>query len=198
MRSVLVAICLLLAAATGGAASAAEAIRLGPITIEAERDPAGWESGGERDEVRLANRGDPGAIRYYFAQVPQPVGRRSLGLTVTVSPDSQAGAGAGLLFGFDPQARTYLAYFVSREGNLVLLRRDAEGFQRILSVSGAAIGAPVQLALRETESKVEFFANGRRVFTWSGSGAAGPAGGIIAIGRGGFAFRDLAFDAAGR
>ena len=157
-------------------------------------DDGVWSGALEEGAYRLSNPGKDGAVRYYHVGFSSQVasgtaGRTEVAVDVAGQFDGRA-AGAGLLYRFDPKARTYYAFVVMDDGVYSLLERSANGLRRVASGDNAAIKpAGVNSLLARLENgKAELFVNGTRIVGHStGSSAAGEAG-IIAIDRGSYRF----------
>ncbi|HYD69443.1 hypothetical protein [Azospirillum sp.] len=173
------------------APSSMEALRgllfLGP------RDSQGWEGKGEGDAYLLSNTDRGGLIRYVYT-----LGKSSEAAEaqVTVSVDGKAPGAAGLLYGFDPQRRTYCALMLNADGTLGLYQRGSDSFQRLVSAQGAALrpGANI-LRIRVERNRLDAFVNGQGVATLASTTVCAGKGdtgiGIIAVSPGRFRFSDF-------
>lgn len=158
---------------------------VGPI------DGNGWQGAVEKDVYVLDNARSPGAVRYFYALHR---GKGPLTVRVTVSFEPGAGTGAaGLLYGFDPQDRSYCVLLLKPDRQLVLLRREADGFKPMIQAGGSSVreGANT-LELRVERNRVDAFVNGAGIATIAGTSVCtGPGVGIAAISPGRFRFTDF-------
>ena len=164
-------------------------------------DDGVWTGALEDGAYRLSNPGKDGAIRFYHFGFPgrsaaSATGRTEVAVDVEGRFDGRI-AGAGLLYRFDPAARTYYAFVVMKEGAYSLWQRTAEGLRRVASGSNAAIkpaGANSLLA-RLQGGKAEVFVNETRIVGHSlGAGQTGHVG-IVAFDRGAYRFDNFRLSA---
>ncbi len=148
---------------------------------------------------QLSNHEDPTAVRFYTVHdiegftVPPSAAR--VAIDVTVQPGGDLAA-AGLLFDYDPERGTYLAFGVSSSGVTVLQRSDA-GLELLADQASDAViaGAVNRLELRPSGTDLAVYVNDASVLTLQSTSAFVGGVGIIAIGWGTFTFRDLVIDA---
>jgi hypothetical protein len=153
-----------------------------------------WRAALEDGVYVLENRGEPGAIRYYWlGKVPgredvvpaeQPISVEVGG----VSADDLAGP--GLIFRFDPDQRFYYGFALFNRGRYGVLQRDAEGVHLRMTDTSKAIRAdgPNRLSIEPDGSSMRFLINGVEVAAFANDAVKGPGVGILAIGSGHFTF----------
>ena len=141
----------------------------------------------------LHNRHDRGAIRYYYLK---NLGGSETGgqAEITVSIDvggafSDAYAGAGLVFGLDPERRHYFAFALLGGGQFGVFKRDANGFRAVLdgSYDAGADSAMNRLKIVLAGREMRFFINDGKVGNLTDD-VAGAAVGLLALGTGRFEF----------
>jgi len=147
----------------------------------------------------LRNESDPTAVRYYSVDDIEgfagPPSAARVAVDVTVRPGGDLAA-AGLLFDFDPERGTYLAFGVSSGGVTVLQRSDA-GLELLVDQASDAVMADAvnRLELRPSGTDVAVYVNDRSVLTLQATQAFVGGVGIIAIGAGAFTFSEFVIDA---
>lgn len=187
-RSILVgaaAVALLLAMPAGAAS-------LGPLEpyLLLGSDPP-WTGALDGNTYRLTNTANDTDIVYFVAALP---GGSAQEIAVTVGVQPQAGAGysgAGLIFSFDPKARTYMALVATATNELAIYQRNAKGVSELarLPLAGTTSAGTLRLVLRATDKGVAFEANGTHQGSIDGIGLSGQAG-IVAIDGGRYSFAD--------
>ena len=149
-----------------------------------------WAGSMEGDSYRLTNATNDADIVYFVAALP---GGRAQEVSVNVSVQPQIGAaysGAGLIFNFDSNSRTYLALVLMATGELAIYQRDNQGVSELarLPTTGIAV-EPLRLSLRTTAEGLTIEANGTHQGSIGGVGLQGQAG-ILAIDGGSYLFSD--------
>ncbi|MEM8915217.1 MAG: hypothetical protein AAGC83_05220 [Pseudomonadota bacterium] len=153
--------------------------RLAEFLPGSQQDPP-WVFVNEASGFTMTNQDDPNAVKYFYI-LPQggTEGARTIETSVTLSPGS-AGAG-GLIFGFNPDARTYFAFAVAADRSLTLYRRDQNGFGSIADFGQVAqSSAPNVLTIVERPDKSELSINGE--YLGAVEGISGGGTGILALG----------------
>jgi hypothetical protein len=96
-------------------------------------------------------------------------------------------SGAGVLYRFDPEGKTYLAFVLTKDGYQIL-KRDESGLQTV-SQGAHSYHDGATLEVNTLDSgKVEFRIDDKVVGSIDGTGFEGNHAGMIAIGRGEFYF----------
>lgn len=170
---------------------AAQAASLGPFEpyLLLGSDPP-WTGTMEGDSYRLINATTDADIVYFVAALP---GGQAQELSVDVGVQPRAGAaysGAGIIFNFDPNSRTYLAVVLMATGELAIYQRGDQGVSELarLPLTGIAT-QPLGLTLRATPEGLTIEANGTHQGSIGGVGLQGQAG-ILAIDGGSYLFSD--------
>lgn len=153
-----------------------------------------WTGALEDGAYSLSNSGKDGAVRFYHFGFPSQgtsggPSRTEVAVDVAGQFDGQI-SGAGLLYQFDRQARTYYAFVVMKDGSYSLLRRGAEGLRRVAAGNNAAIKSDGvnSLLARLQGGKAELYVNDTRVVGHSTDPSAAGDAGIIALDRGAYRF----------
>ena len=173
-------------------------------TFEAGKDPqsimAGTlllgSDGSWQGELRdgaylLSNKGQAGGVRYFHLRQRQDAAPKEVSISVDVSGsfDGQV-AGAGLLYDFGQDGKSYFAFVLGKDAHYTLWRRGPNGFQRVATGDNAAIrpdGINL-LAARLGDAKAELTINGARILAHKAEGATDRAVGIIALDTGSYRF----------
>ena len=151
-----------------------------------------WSGRLEDGVYKLANRDKSGAIRYFHlgrrGSAARPGSVKLFGVDVAGRFSSDV-AGAGLIYRFDRQAKTYFAFVITRDGYGVW-QRGRDGFRRVAAGSNEAIKAeePNSLIVQLASGRARLFVNETQVLAHSVKGGTGGDIGIIAIDRGEFLF----------
>jgi len=153
-----------------------------------------WIGALEDGAYSLSNSGKAGAVRYFHVDFAKRNGtdaaeRTEVAVDVAGQFEGQA-AGAGLLYRFDREARTYYAFVVMKDGAYSLWQRSADGLRRLAGGSNAAIkpGSVNSLLARLQGGEAELYVNDTRIVGHStGATLAGDVG-IIAFDRGAYRF----------
>ena len=156
----------------------------------------GWMGQVRNGAYWLQNPAEQGGIRYFFAPYdPADAGRRTISIDVDTS-GAAPGAGAGLLYGYSDQPRTYYMVLISgqdkaQQANVEIYKRDASGI-RLTMGSSVTLGQGMNtVSMRERGREVEVLVNGRSISSFSSSGTGQGAVGIAAMGLGQFGFSNF-------
>jgi hypothetical protein len=181
------ALAVLLGTAATGTAMSQD---MGPLTPHLQSgEDAPWTARAEGASFTLANTSDPAAIRYYWTGSPaEEEGKRSIAVDVEVR-DGQEGSGAGILYGYRDEPRSYFLLLLRPNGLVTLSQRVPEGFEERMSIGGDAVKPGVnRLEVRENGSTIEMLLNGQSIGSL-GNDLIGRGGvGIVAVGTGTFSF----------
>jgi hypothetical protein len=159
-------------------------------------DDGPWHGEVGDEAYVLENRTDRNAVKYVYVASPEggTMPQASIGLVVTASRTDGSSA-LGLLHGFDKATRDYVAFVVSDGGYSVLQRRRGKLLRLATGeIAGLVLAEPAHLVAVPDGSQLHFFVNRRRVVSVGASSVrTGEAAGVglIAIGRGRFAFDDF-------
>jgi len=99
-------------------------------------------------------------------------------------------SGAGLMFGFDPQTKHYLAFVKGAGRSYAIYKRSAEGLRRITSGTSNAVrpNQANQLAIVPGKSGINFYINGSHIAGIKDETAVSGGAGMLAISSGMFLF----------
>lgn len=145
---------------------------------------------------RLTNDAAPGAVRYYYLmEVPGdagPLAQGTIGVTLGAAPAGGGLSAAGLLFDFDPDRGTYLAFALTTTGYVVMQRSDS-GLEVLVEEDLDSLRPDERnrLELRAVGTSVEVSVNGETAATLNGERAFEGGVGILAVGAGSFEFQDF-------
>jgi len=150
-----------------------------------------WSAKIEDGEYVVANHDDKDAVRY--VQLGLSEGDKPLDLSVSSVDVDVDGtfedndSGAGVLYRFDPEGKTYLAFVLTKDGYQIL-KRDESGLQTV-SQGAHSYHDGATLEVNTLDSgEVEFRIDDKVVGSIDGTGFEGNHAGMIAIGRGEFYF----------
>ncbi len=161
---------------------------LGAILPEATSDGA-WNSRTTPTGFTMTNRSDANAVRYFYVDAGQRPGARTVQVDVSVEPRGIGPAMAGLLYGFDPQRKTYIMLVIESGETIGIYRRGPRGLERLIGTRIDGIGGgPFRLTLEEQGEQVAMKVDGKRVALIKSKALGSGATGIIAAGVGTFAF----------
>jgi len=163
---------------------------LGAFTSLVQEGPNGpWEQTITADAYTLENASDPAAVRYYWGVGDRDlIGSRTVTIEVEVAEGGET-SGAGILYGFQKDTRYYYAFILDANGAVVLYRRDAAGFIRIMSsVTDAVRAGANTLSIAEDGDTMTMYLNGVETGSFSGDGVGAGGAGIVAVGTGRFVF----------
>lgn len=163
---------------------------MGPLTPHLETgESAPWTTKLDGATFTIANSADPAAIRYYWVGSPaEEEGRRTIAVDVEVR-DGQEGSGAGILYGYQDEPRSYFMLLLRPDGQVTLSQRVPEGFEERMSIGGDAVKPGVnRMEIRESGNQIEMLLNGQSIGSL-GNDLIGRGGvGIAATGTGTFTF----------
>jgi hypothetical protein len=155
-----------------------------------------WTAALTGSAYRLTNEAAPDAVRYYYLMgLPGeagPLAQGTLGVTLGMAPGAGGLSAAGLLFDFDPNDGTYLAFALTTTG-YVVLQRSAEGLELLVDEALDTLrpDGRNRLELRAAGSAVEVVVNGETAATLNGSQPFSGGVGLVALGAGVFEFQDF-------
>lgn len=155
-----------------------------------------WAAALTGSAYRLSNDSAPDAVRYYYLMgLPGeagPLAQGTLGVTLGLAPGAGGLSAAGLLFDFDPNDGTYLAFALTTTG-YVVLQRSAEGLELLVdeSLDTLSPDGRNRLELRAAGTAVEIVVNGETAATLNGSQPFSGGVGLVALGAGVFEFQDF-------
>jgi hypothetical protein len=156
------------------------------------KDP--WTGKLVKDAYMLTHTGKPGAVRYYFRHRINDhhlLGLAAFPLSVEVQGTMNDDlSGAGLLYGYDPQTRYYLAFVKGTGKTYAIYSRNANGFRRVVGGTSEAINPNQtnQLAIVPEGADIKFYINGVQLATMADEGASSGGAGLVAISSGMFLF----------
>jgi hypothetical protein len=139
----------------------------------------------------LTNERKPDAVEYFYLGTKAGLGQARVQVEVSVDAPGEA-AGAGILYRFDPERKTYLGFLVLPGGKYAVIERDEQ--RAVIRMSGmhdAIEPGANQLTVASDGGAVRFSVNGTEVATIN-TGAAGVGAGILAFGIGQFSFDNFA------
>ncbi len=145
---------------------------------------------------RLTNDGSPDAVRYYYLMdLPGeagPLAQGTIGVTLGLAPGGGGLSAAGLLFDFDPNRGTYLAFALTTTGYLVMQRSDT-GLEVLAMEDLDAVRSDGRnrLELRAIGTAVEVIVNDETAATLNAERPFAGGTGIVAVGAGAFEFQDF-------
>lgn len=152
-----------------------------------------WTGMLTKDAYVLTHTGKPGAVRYYFRQRLDDASDYTLSeaaISVDVSGTMNGDiSGAGLICGYNPKTKHYLAFVKGAGRSYAIYQRNAQGMRRIMAGTSNAVKPrqPNQLAIVPKGSGIIFYINGTQVAAIKDETASGGAG-ILAISSGMFLF----------
>ncbi|WP_027132708.1 hypothetical protein [Geminicoccus roseus] len=147
----------------------------------------------------LENGSEPGAIKFY--RIDSLRGGASLdgaAVAVDVGGDFPGEtSGAGLLYRFDADSRSYLAFVLGAD-RWTLYQRGNEGVRaRVAGKLPAGGTGPRRLRIQPTDDKLVLEIDGQQLASIQLSGMDGHGVGLVAIGTGRFDFDNFAVVPAG-
>lgn len=157
-----------------------------------------WTAALTGSAYRLTNEADPGAVRYYYlTSVPGedgPLAQGTVGATLALAPGGGGLSAAGLLFDFDPNEGTYLAFALTTTGYIVM-QRGSSGLEVLVDEDLDTLrpDGRNRLELRAVGTSVEVVVNGETAATLNGGSPFAGGVGIVAIGDGAFEFQDFTY-----
>ena len=158
------------------------------ILPEAQTDGP-WTARSTATGFTMTNRTEENAVRYFYVNAGEAKGARTVEVDVSVEPRGTGPALAGLLYGFDPETKTYFMLVIESGERIGLYRRSTGGMKRLAQIAASKFGrGPYRLALEEEGATVTMVVNGKRLGTMQADMAGDGATGIIAAGIGTFAF----------
>ncbi len=144
----------------------------------------------------LSNKSDPQSVRYYRAGTdPLDGGTRTVRVNLALRGSSEELSEAGLLFDYD-EGGGYMAFTVGADGKLSVWVRESDG----LSHAGVAEGVKARmdgsdvLELVQDAKVTKLLINGELAFEIESDQGFTNSYGVIAIGKGRFAFDGLTIE----
>ena len=171
-------------------AAPAAASTLGPLEPHLLRGTdMAWTGDSGSNIYRLTNTSNGGNVKYFVAALPNGTAQE---ISVSVGVKGLSGAnysGAGLVFNFDLDSRTYLALVLTASNQLAIYQKSAQGMSELARLPQAidTRGGMVQLTLRATGKGVDIEVDGAHQGAIDGVGLRGQAG-ILAIDGGDYSF----------
>ena len=164
-------------------------------------DDGPWSGRVDNARYILENRSDPYAVTYYYFVPAQTFSRGPVDVSVDIGGNFRAGeyhSGAGLIYGFDEQRRTYYAFVIMENGQYGFFERDAEGFQERISGTHGAIRREGSntLSIQSGADGFSLRVNGSKVADY-GSSQRGRGVGLLALGKGTYEFDNFTMRASG-
>jgi hypothetical protein len=184
------------AAALSMAGLGAAAQDLGPLTPQLQLGAfAPWMAQAEGTAYVLSNTTDPSAVTYFWVGNPAEEGRRTIAVDVDLREGAE-GSGAGLLYGFQEEPRSYFLLMLRPGGTVALVQRTPEGFEERMGIGGDQVKPGInRLEIRERGKEIDILLNGTNIGA-IGNDLIGRGGvGIVATGTGTFAFSNFALTA---
>ena len=150
-----------------------------------------WTGSLEENRYILDNTTDPVAIKYFYVGMEN--GERTVSCKIAAQGEPGA-SGAGILYAFHQEPRFYYAFVLSPEGIVSLYKRDSEGFNQMMGVSGdyVHIGQENELKITDKEGSFYLSVNDNNIASIESINAGKGALGIVAFGTGHFVFSDFA------
>ena len=175
---------LLLALAPLPAGAQSTSLGLLDGTVPVTGDDGAWSFSSANGAVTFSNSSDSGALRYYFADVPDNLDR-TISADVYIDPASGPDGFGALLFAYHADEPRYALVALHGDGRIALYLRDSSGFSPVMSSTfDTPLQGWVHLELRESGDKVSWSANGEEVGSMErgglGEGSVGlAAGGLV-------------------
>lgn len=174
------------------AQTAAQAQSLGPLEqylVLGQEAP--WSGAKDGEAYVLGNDSDASALKYIVAGYDtRDEGRRTISVEVELRKAGD-GARAGLIYGFVPEPRAYFAFVIEPGRKITLYRRDASGFNAVMSTSGGMVAEGANtLTIVEHGRQIELLVNGTQVGQFGNAAVGHGSAGIAAVGIGSFAFKN--------
>jgi len=185
--------CLLVAGGFGQDTTARAEVsdHLGPLAAAVDLGKEGaWTSELTKGWFMLTNPEEPNAIRSYrMTGEALGGGSREVSVNTALRPMGDAPSAAGLLFDYR-EATEYKAFAIEGDAGVSLFVRSADGLERSATAESAAArmdGSDV-LTLVQGPASLELRLNGENVFTLESDDGFSDTFGVIALGKGRFAF----------
>jgi hypothetical protein len=157
-----------------------------------ENDP--WTGVLAKGAYALAHKGRPGAVRYYFRHhldqpAEDPLSQYALSVDVAGKFDGKLSS-AGLLYNYDPQTKSYLAFVKGDGCAYAIYRRGEQGLRRIVGGTSEAVkpGQANRLVIVPQGADINFYINNTQVATLKEEATLTGGAGLLAISPGMFAF----------
>jgi hypothetical protein len=158
----------------------------------------GWDTSAEHGTYVMINTEKPGAVRYYFVEAfPGDTVKVKVTTTVSIPATSAQMAGAGLIYSFDRQTKTYVAVTIQPGDAVVTYIRDDKGFREVMRSSTTGLLKPGmnEVTILGNGKSMAMLVNGQAVGTLTNEMLSPNKGsGIVALGIGTFAFGGYSAD----
>lgn len=194
MKSLFRPLALATLVALPGMASADMQQNLGPLsgTVELGESDA-WKAEDKGGWFMLTNTDAPGAVRYYWSEVPEDRGSDyTVEVNLVTKTESANPSFAGLLYNFK-ESDSYFGVTIGSDGAGYLFVRSPDGFQthKLTKVSAKNDGTDWMRA-HVTATNVRFELNGAKMAEMDNPNGFSPKLGIIAVGEGVMGFTGFA------
>jgi hypothetical protein len=161
-------------------------------TMLALGDDGTWEAAIDDGDYVVENHSDDDSIRYVQLSLNndgKPIDTSVSSVDVDVDGTFEGEeAGAGILYRFDPDTQTYLAFVLTKNGYMIL-KRGEDGVQTISQGAAAHPSDGATLEVNTLDSgALEFRVEDKVVATIPGDEFKGSHVGMVAVGRGEFDF----------
>ncbi len=172
---------------------------MGPLTsiIQSSMEEP-WSVQNNGDSVLMENQNEDGAIRYYFADLSSDEeGQRTISVELDYS-QAQTDSLAGLLYGFQPNPKSYFLFTAGNNQNVGLYHKGEQGFREIMKFSvDNFTPEKIRLAIEERGNDIALLVNGIEKSTYSNNRTGSGAVGIVAAGKGTFQFSGFDIELSG-
>ena len=172
---------------------------MGPLTSVIQTSTGDtWSIQNNGGSVFLENQNDGGSIQYFYANLNSgEEGRRRISVDLDFS-QSQTDSLAGLLYGFQPNPKSYFLFTAGNDQSVGLYHKDKNGFKEIMKFSvDNFTPEKIRLAIEERGHGIALFVNGREKSTYSNKRTGRGAAGIVVAGMGIFQFSDFDIELSG-
>ena len=173
---------------------------MGPLTSIIQPGAQGpWHVSAGQQGVQLQNQQQPGDLTYYYVnEEPGQSGQRVVSVKVQLL-NASANAGAGLLYAYRDNPRSYYLFTLAADGTVSLSFRGANGFEtRQATTLPQLAGQSAQLKIVEQGTSIALWVNEQKIGTIGESGMGRGALGIVAADLGTFRFSDFSIAAQQR
>lgn len=142
-----------------------------------------WQFHRDPDTFQLVNASDGNAITYFYTDAAAgPGSKRRIETEVTLETMPDQHGFAGLIYGFNPEDRSYYLFVLEPGSRATLYRRDTEGFRPVMERTSGSIQAQRNvLAIEESGQTIKLIVNGQE-FAEIGNDTVGRGGVGIAAG----------------
>ncbi len=172
---------------------------MGPLTSIIESSTGDtWSVQNNGSSVIMENQSDGGSVQYYYANPDSDEeGRREISVELDFS-QSQTESLAGLLYGFQPNPKSYFLFTAGNDQHVGLYHKSKNGFKEIMKFSvDNFTSKKIRLAIQERGNSIALLVNGTEKSTYSNKRTGRGAVGILAVGMGIFQFSDFDIELSG-